>query len=359
MLRHRSPDGIQHRSSGHLLAEIAYNSFVATSSVLRRGRRGVPWEWPEGLLPWLAAVVRGRLWNRAQEHFGDMAVRTRLHGRIAEINFGHPYPISVQLYETYNELLVELVRATAASDDRPAAVLDIGAGIGDTAFLLSSKCPSAVRAIVALEGNPDFLGFLTRNLDRLDISTVIVPSLVSDRSGDVPSLVRVHSGTASMKGVSDAVATALDVLWETGTIGSPDVVKIDVDGFDGRVIAGGSRFLSSVRPSVIFEWSPQDLEATGNESHQAFGVLNECGYDRFIWYDKFGRFTHVSTRVDDAELALLRNICLRSTLPDWHYDVVALPAGSNVSLLRLAGLPEASNCSGRVSKGSLSRWWRL
>jgi hypothetical protein len=160
-----------------------------------------------------------------------------------------------------------------------------------------------------------------------------------------------------MKGEPDSLATTLDVLWEKGTLGSPDVVKIDVDGFDGRVIAGGGRFLSSMRPSVIFEWSPQHLEATGNQSEQAFRVLMECGYNRFIWYDKFGRFAHVCSRVDDVDLELLRDICLHSTLPDWHYDVIAFPADSNISLLRLAALPSVSNCSGHVSKGSLSRWW--
>jgi FkbM family methyltransferase len=178
---------------------------------------------------------------------------------------------------------------------------------------------------VTLEGNPDFLGCLTRNLARLDIPTVIVPSLVSDGPGNVPSLVRVHAGTASMAGKQGAVGTTLDVLWENGPLGSPDVVKIDVDGFDGRVIAGGSGVLSSERPSVIFEWSPQHLEAMANESHQAFRVLTECGYDRFIWYDKFGRLARVGVRVDDADLELSRSIFLHSTLPDWHYDVVALP----------------------------------
>jgi FkbM family methyltransferase len=359
MPSHKASDGVQSASQrGHPLADLCYNGFVVTASVMRRGRRGVPWEWPEGHLRWVATVVRARLWSRALKHFGDTTVRTRLHGEVAEINFGHPYPIFVQLFETYNEPLVELVRATATSAGHPAVVLDIGAGVGDTAFLLSTRCPSALSAIVAVEGNPDFLQYLNRNLARLDIPTAIVPLLVSDRSGDVPIPVRVHEGTASLTGKLGGVATTLDALWEEGALGSPDVVKIDVDGFDGRVLAGGAKFLSSVSPSVIFEWAPRFLAATGNSSGQAFQVLSECGYDRFIWYDKFGRFVHVGTHVDDTDLELLRTICLESTLPDWHYDVVALPANSNVSLLCLAALPNVPNCSGRAAKGALSRWWR-
>ena len=356
---HEPPDGVQSAlQRGHLLAELCYNGFVVTASVMRRGRRGVPWEWPEGHVRWLATSVRGRLWSRALKHFGDTTVRTRLHGKVAEINFGHPYPILAQLFETYNEPLVELVRATATSAGHPAAVLDIGAGVGDTAFLLSTRCPSALSSIVAVEGNPDFLQYLNTNLARLDIPTAIVPLLVSDRSGDVPLPVRVHEGTASLTGKLGGVATTLDTLWEQGVLGSPDVVKIDVDGFDGRVLAGGTKFLSSVHPSVIFEWAPIFLAATGNSSDQAFQVLSECGYNRFIWYDKFGRFAHVSACADHTDLELLRTICLESTLPDWHYDVVALPADSNVSLFCLAALPNVPNCSGRAAKGALSRWWR-
>jgi hypothetical protein len=86
-------------------------------------------------------------------------------------------------------------------------------------------------------------------------------------------------------------------------------------------------------------------------------VLSACGYDRFIWYDKFGRFAHVSTCADDTDLELLRTICRESTLPDWHYDVVALPANSEIALLSLAALPNVPNCSRHVVRGPLFRWW--
>ena len=201
--------------------------------------------------------------------------------------------------------------------------------------------------------------YLKTNLSRLDVHTTIVPLLLSDRAGNVPGLVRFHAGTASLTGNKDSIATTLDSLWEQGSLGAPDVVKIDVDGFDGRVLAGGIKLLSSLRPSVIFEWSPQHLAATGNSCKQAFHTLIDCGYDRFMWFDKFGRFASVNKQVTDVDLQLLQDICLKSSLPDWHYDVVALPAGSNVSLLSLAALPNVPNCSGRVASSALSRWWQL
>ena len=111
---------------------------------------------------------------------------------------------------------------------------------------------------------------MNTNLARLDIPTAIVPLLVSDRSGDVPLPVRVHEGTASLTGKLAAVATTLDALWEQGALESPDVVKIDVDGFDGRVLAGGTKFLGSVYPSVIFEWSPQHPRPRGIAAARRF-----------------------------------------------------------------------------------------
>lgn len=76
-------------------------------------------------------------------HFSDTTVRTGLPGKVSEIDFGHPYPIRVQLFESYNKPLVELVRTTTSSAGHPGFVLDIGAGVGDTAFLVITRCPSA------------------------------------------------------------------------------------------------------------------------------------------------------------------------------------------------------------------------
>ena len=54
---------------------------------------------------------------------------------------------------------------------------------------------------------------------------------------------------------------------------SIDVLKIDVDGFDGKVLAGAVETLHRCRPSVLFEWHPKSIAATRNDPLCAFETL--------------------------------------------------------------------------------------
>jgi hypothetical protein len=110
------------------------------------------------------------------------------------------------------------------------------------------------------------------------------------------------------------------------SIGRIDVLKVDVDGFDGEVLAGAMRILKKDRPGVIFEWHPVLYEKTGNSWRAPFEVLDECGYTGLLWYTNEGFFSHF-TKVNDFEsfekAALL---CLGTKAAGiLHYDIVALP----------------------------------
>jgi FkbM family methyltransferase len=337
---------------GSLFLDVLYNGLVATARVRRPGRRGVPWEWEQGIFRSLESRVWEHLWFRAVRRFAGRPVHALVHGIMADVNFGHPYPSFVQLFEAYNAPLVALVRGTASAIGHRVSVLDVGAGIGDTALLLDSCCHDCLRDVVAVEGDPKFCVNLRANLARIDAPTSVIEVLLSECSGPVPALVSVHHGTASLKGDDQAVATTLDDLWRTGKLGRLDVMKVDVDGFDGRVLAGGRELLASLHPSVIFEWSPPHLAATGNSPHQPFEVLMGAGYEDFIWSDKFGRVTHTNHGIKPLDVEALQDISLHSkVLPDWHYGVVALPSGSDVSLVALAGLEGAARDRRSVGRG--------
>jgi hypothetical protein len=97
----------------------------------------------------------------------------------------------------------------------------------------------------------------------------------------------IHESTASAQGDSLVWALALDDISLVKTE-SIDVFKIDVDGFDGRVLAGSRKLLLQHKPVVIFEFHPGLVKETGNEILLPFIVLAETGYHTLIWFDKYG-----------------------------------------------------------------------
>jgi FkbM family methyltransferase len=283
------------------------------------------------------AKVRGvrRVWYKAQhvavKKWGSESVETELHGSPATINFANPYPYLIRLHPNYNAPEVELVATSADVLGRPVTVIDIGAAIGDTALLLLERCGAAIRALECIEGEPAFAEMLRHNLR--DPRSHIHEVVLSDRPGPVPSLIRSqHEGTASAHGNELVTASTLDV--ELADI-SPDVMKVDTDGFDGTILAGGKELLERAHPAVLFEWHPPLCKLVGADPQLAFEVLREAGYDRWVFFTKYGWFSHFG----DACVDQLERLCLTTkTLPDWHYDVVALHRSSNIDEVALADL---------------------
>jgi FkbM family methyltransferase len=237
----------------------------------------------------------------------------------------------IRRFKNYNAPQVELVLATAAALGRPVHVVDVGAAVGDTALLLLDRCREVIDRLDCIEGDRDFFDVLVHNLP--DPQVRVHNDVLADVPRDVRSLVRSqHSGTASAEGGYHVQATTLDALLAGAR---PDVIKIDTDGYDGRILAGSRNTLHSARPSVLFEWHPLMCRRLGTDEMQAFTELESQGYDRFLFFTKFGQFSHFGAE----HLEVLCDLCLNSTtLPDWHYDVVALHASSPLDQLALADL---------------------
>ena len=157
-------------------------------------------------------------------------------------------------------------------------------------------------------------------------------------------VVRTHGGTASAQGEAVARSSTLDAVLRRPGIQPPDVLKVDVDGFDGQVLLGAVDSLAEHRPAVIFEWHPILCRQTGNNWTDHLVALGRAGYDRFVWFDKFGLFSHFSSRPEPADLDRLATFCLSTkSYPDQHYDVVALPPGSPLAEADLADAAFARN----------------
>jgi FkbM family methyltransferase len=293
----------------------------------------------------LTGPVWRRLWGWSRAKY-DCTVSCIIHGYKAILPYGHMYPIHTRTVPNYNNPLVELVYECYRAKERPITVVDVGANIGDTMLLIESKCPKMVSKAYCVEGDPEFFEYLKLNLRRLPHAKPKC-AMLSAAATSAPALVRTPLGSATATGAGQAQAVTLDdlllpVLGETTE--AIDLIKSDIDGFDGKALAGASDILATHRPAVIFEWHPNLCNRTGNSWYQHFETLSDLGYTTFVWYTKFGNFSHFMSGCDRPTIQMHADLCLQSkVLGDWHFDVIALHAESTLSPNALAEMAYAAH----------------
>jgi hypothetical protein len=182
-----------------------------------------------------------------------------------------------------------------------------------------------VSEYVCIDGDAEFSSYLKHNLRSIRSATCIFHQL--SRATSLQSgLVRTHAGTASAQGNDRVETDPLDYVFNKHAIGAVDVLKVDVDGFDGEVLAGAQETLKRDRPGVIFEWHPGLCKQTANSWLTAFETLRSVGYSRSVWFNKFGEFSHFANNHDTDNIERLARFCIAGqSLYDWHYDVISLP----------------------------------
>lgn len=293
---------------------------------------------------------RDRVWQKfyriAERRWHGRDVAICVHGKRTVMNYGHAYPLYARRFHHWNQPLVELVHLTQRLRSRPLTFCDIGAGIGDTLLLLDANCPGAIRRVFAVDGDPEFFGYLTRNFGS-DTRVSSYLTMLSDGVGEVSRLVRHHVGSSAALGEERVPSTSLDALLAERD--SPiDVLKCDVDGFDGKVLAGARRILETDKPNVIFEWHPHLCDQAGTDPTEHFTALSAAGYSRFAWFTKYGTFSHFSGGSVDSALRLMGDLSIRGKHDvDWHYDVVALHVESPLTEVEIAELQFARRRSSR------------
>lgn len=290
----------------------------------------------------LFAKIWKKLWDASCRRFKG-PVSARIHGTKAIMNYGYTYPLSVRIFPYLNAPFVELAYQTWKAKGNKVTVADVGAAIGDTVLLLSANLPNAFRSFVCIDGDPEFFGYLEHNLQHVPEKHLIC-CLLSGADEEISDLVHIHTGTASSQSIERRTATTLSKVIKEEI----DLLKIDVDGFDGRVLLGAADLLNRSHPSVIFEWHPILCQQTGNNWTDHFKVLVSSGYSRFLWFTKFGYFSHFSTGNSESDVNALAEYCLANVSKDWHYDIVALHDTSRISTIELANLSFAETRPSRI-----------
>jgi FkbM family methyltransferase len=85
-----------------------------------------------------------------------------------------------------------------------------------------------------------------------------------------------HRG--ALRSAEGAAPLTLDGLVAGLQLERLDFIKLDVDGAECDVLAGGRDTLARLRPLILFEFSPYALEEHGCDGRTLLGMLREHGY---------------------------------------------------------------------------------
>jgi FkbM family methyltransferase len=291
-----------------LLDSLAFNLLIRSYRRLRHTRLEALW--------W-------KLYRRFRQR--NRTVRSKLHGYPVVLNFAYPYPLTIRTYPTFNAPLLELVHLLHRVRNRKIRLADVGAAMGDTVLLVEANCPGMVAQYVCVDGDKELFSYLEQNLRPIS-SKLLIQAQLSRSGGERPDLVRVRPDCVSSQGSSLAPTCSLQEVFEARQVGSVDLLKIDVEGYDGEVLLGCEQRLAQDRPAILFEWHPILCQGAGTTRSEHFEMLARLGYSNLLWFNKFGEFSHFSDTRDAENRERLAAFCLASkTRDDWHYDIVALP----------------------------------
>lgn len=151
--------------------------------------------------------------------------------------------------------------------------LDVGAYSGIYSLI---ACADGNGEVIAFEPNPAIRPLLERNIraNRWESRITVIPKGASDRSGTARMAIPADTTAARVDDAGTGPTIELTSIDEVLGGRRADIIKIDVEGLEARVLAGASETLDTYRPALIVE----SLNERSFEEVRA--VLAPHGYDR-------------------------------------------------------------------------------
>lgn len=162
--------------------------------------------------------------------------------------------IALQKYEEYESILI------LRNVNKNSVVADVGANIGYYTLLLAKIC----KKVYALEPDKNCFGILKKNVKENNLKNVVlINKAVSDGKGKVEFVVdKVNLGNSRIKSQRDCFAeprndvvscdTLDDILINEKQI---DLIKIDVQGWEPKVILGAKKIIAKYSPVLFLEFN--------------------------------------------------------------------------------------------------------
>lgn len=287
----------------------------------RRLRRGLDYLRPTSLPGVLRRAIdrhrlpRRREWWMSQRHRADFIVAEIAPGLRMQLYFDDE--LSWLIYAEHFEWQE---RQFVRSFLRPGDVfVDVGANIG-LFTLAAATCVGPAGRVVSVEPCTATFQRLQANV-RLNALTNVtcVRLALSDANAQAP-LTSYPAPHAAWNSFSPAPASATEMVscatWDAyaqahDLVGRVALMKIDVEGWEARVLRGGSGALARPdAPVLIVEFVDTTAHAAGSSCAKLYQMLQDLGY-RMYAYDGLRREIRphpVRTRYEYVNLIALKHV---------------------------------------------------
>lgn len=234
--------------------------------------------------------MRGR-WRMARamlgKHVSSRDIRlTSRNGNVFLVpSLAEPVAFSLLVDGAYEPDTMAFIESKLPSN---GFFLDVGANVGLFAVEVAGKLGAGGR-VLAIEASASVCAYLVENIRASGRSNILVEN-VAVTAGDTAHTVfyeapshafgmgsrapQFHAAPTSRPSVS------LDELLRRTKFPAPDVIKVDVEGFEADVFRGGMNCLSaSCPPTVIFEFADWAEARSGGVVGEAQRFLLDVGFE--------------------------------------------------------------------------------
>ncbi len=210
-------------------------------------------------------------------------------------------------------------------------VLDVGANIGFHA-LHAARLVGPSGRVLAIEPDPANAALLRTSLaHNSGMRVELIEVALSDADGEV---ILTDLGNAANSGArfTHPDRAALEALVhgpdpsfrsvparrfdDLGTSGEIHLVKIDVEGFEPRVVRGMERMLARCRPMVVSEFAPSNLRTLGGIEPDAY----------LEWFRSRGYDVRILDDAPEAPVPATRAALAHALRNRHHVDLLFAPA---------------------------------
>ena len=167
---------------------------------------------------------------------------------------------------------------------------DVGANIG-LFSLLAAKVVGPKGRIFSFEPAPDVFQLLCANIRGLrtiraiqcgvgnaDSVATFAAQGVSSAASFVEEVTKINQSFLPEIPIRKVEVNIRKLDTLVKELVEPNLVKIDVEGFEFEVLKGARELLSTVRPTLIIEIHPPQLKLSGGTEALLFQLLSEHGY---------------------------------------------------------------------------------
>lgn len=264
--------------------------------------------------------------NLLKRGAGDRIIMSHTNGQRFFCNFAHQLPFYQKEFPLYDRQLSKLCHYLHKELKRTINIVDVGANVGDTVLNIGLKDAF----YLCVEGNESFAKLIQHNLNH-NYNYKLETCYLTDNPNEKDYQPETTNGTNRLlrcthtsdgKGIlSQTLDQLIDAKYKNIFF---DLIKVDTDGFDFKVIRGAKQCLHKWRPLIFFEWDKAYCAEQREDPLSIFPILNELGYHECILFDNFG---NLFDKVDINNKALLKSY-INNTIGDglpFYYDVLAIP----------------------------------